>query len=121
MFVGADAPSYNHRSRTPLVWLSRSLGGTHIRNGVKKMRSPRASSVKNSTCRLCACPLAVVERTIRNRSENRPESNGWLPPARKLVEESDTSVNLQGICRNSCKTLQIFWAISDDLRVRSTA
>jgi len=29
------------------------------------------------------------------------------PAAGKLVEELDTSGNLQGICRNSCKTLQI--------------
>jgi hypothetical protein len=67
----------------------------------------KKSSVKKSTLRLRACPLVVVGRTIRNRSENRPESNGRSRLVGKLVEESDTSGNLQGICRISCKTLQI--------------
>jgi len=36
-----------------------------------------------------------------------------LPLAGKLAEESDTFGNLQGICRNFCKTLQI---LSDDFQ-----
>jgi hypothetical protein len=68
---------------------------------------PYQSSVKNSARRLRACPLALVERTIRNRSENGSESNGRSPLVSKLAEESDTFGNLQEICRIPCKTLQI--------------
>ena len=69
--------------------------------------------MKNSKLGLRACPLAVVERTIRNRSENKPESNCRSPPVGTLPGESNTSGNLQGICMNARKTLQI---LSRDFR-----